>query len=85
MRARSAFSEAFDKVAKILFLEYMKIFITKGKKRKERKIKFRYINLNIKQGDIKMKSKPPDYSKNKYLMAECQPSVAGGLGSDFFF
>lgn len=67
MHARSAFSEAFDKVAKILFLEYMKIFITKGKKRKERKIKFRYINLNIKQGDIKMKSKPPDYPsiKNK--------------------
>ena len=23
-------------------------------------------------------------SKNKYLMAECQPSVAGGLGSEFF-
>lgn len=37
MHARSAFSEAFDKVAKILFLEYMKIFITKERKEKKEK------------------------------------------------
>lgn len=55
------FSEAFDKVAKIFVSGIYEDFYHKGKKRKERKIKFRYINLNIKQGDIKMKSKPPDY------------------------
>ena len=34
---QSAFSEAFDKVTKILFLECMKIFITKERKEKKEK------------------------------------------------
>ena len=41
----SALSEALDKVAKILFLECMEIF--SSWERKEKRIKFRYINFKF--------------------------------------